>query len=148
MVCFFKSFLHLLETLLLLFIDLCILGRHFLLHLFSFRVHIRLLLILCRVQFGLITVSSPSRLLFRLLVFLNEFGIETVWEGLQNLLVISLFDDLALTHHDDVVGVPDGGESVGDHYGGDGSKVFADLIYGILDLLLVLLVQSTSSFIK
>jgi hypothetical protein len=83
-----------------------------------------------------------------LLVFLNEFGIETVWEGLQNLLVISLFDDLALTHHDDVVGVPDGGESVGDHYGGDGSKVFADLIYGILDLLLVLLVQSTSSFIK
>lgn len=148
MVCFFKSFFHLLKTLLLLFIDLGILGRHFLLLLFRFRVHIRLLLILCRVRFGFITASTPSRLLFRLLVFFNEFGIEAVWEGLQNLLVISLLDDLSLAHHDDVVSVPDGGESVGDHYGGNGSKVFADLIYGILDLLLVLLVQSTSSFIK
>jgi hypothetical protein len=47
-------------------------------------------------------------LLFSLLVFFNEFGIEAVWEGLQNLLVISLFDDLALAHHDDVVSMPDG----------------------------------------
>jgi len=83
-----------------------------------------------------------------LLVFLNEFGIEAVWEGLQNLLVISLLDDLALAHHNDVVSMPDGGESVGDHYRGDGSKVLADLIDGILDLLLVLLVQGTSRLIK
>jgi hypothetical protein len=62
--------------------------------------------------------------------------------------VISLLDDLALAHHNDVVSMPDGGESVGDHYRGDGSKVLADLIDGILDLLLVLLVQGTSRLIK
>jgi hypothetical protein len=87
-------------------------------------------------------------LLFGLLVFLYEFGIEAVWERLQNLLVISLFDDLALAHHNDVVSMPDCGESVSDHYSGDGSKVLADLIDGILDFLLVLLVQSTCCLIK
>ena len=62
--------------------------------------------------------------------------------------MISLLDDLALAHHDDVVSMPDGGESMSDNYGGDGSKVFADLIDGILDLLLVFLIQSTCSLIK
>jgi hypothetical protein len=145
---FFQSFLHLLEELLLFFIDLGILGRHFLLLLFRLRVHIRLLLLLSRVLFGFIPASCPSRLLLRLLVFLYEFGIEAVWERLQNLLVISLLDDLALAHHNDVVSMPDGGESVGDHYSGDGSKVLADLIDGILDFLLVLFVQSTCCLIK
>jgi hypothetical protein len=87
-------------------------------------------------------------LLFGLLVFLNEFGVEAIWEGFQNLLVISLFDDLALAHYNDVVCMPDRGESVGNHYGGDGSKVLADLIDSILDFLLVLLVQSTCCLIK
>ena len=62
--------------------------------------------------------------------------------------MISLLDDLALAHHNDVVSMSDGRESVGDYNGGDGSKVFADLIDGILDLLLVLLIQGTSSLIK
>jgi hypothetical protein len=62
--------------------------------------------------------------------------------------MIPLFDDPALAHHDNVVGISDGGESVGDHNGGDGSKVLTDLINGALDLFLVLLVQCTSSFIK
>jgi hypothetical protein len=61
---FFESFLHLLEELLLLFIDLGILGRHFLLLLFRCRVRVLLLLILGRVRFGLITACGPSRLLF------------------------------------------------------------------------------------
>ncbi len=64
------------------------------------------------------------------------------------MLVIPLLDDLALTHHDNVVGMSDGGESVGDHYGGDGAQVLSDLINGVLHLLLVLLVQGTSGFIK
>ena len=145
---FFQSFLHLLEELLLFFIDLGILGRHFFLLLFHLRVHISLLLLLSRVLFCFIPASCPSRLLLRLLVFLYEFGIEAVWERLQNLLVISLFDDLTLAHHNDVVSMPDGGESVGDHYSGDGSKVLADLIDGILDFLLVLFVQSTCCLIK
>ena len=62
--------------------------------------------------------------------------------------MIPLLDDLPLTHHDDVVSMPDGGESVRDHYGGNGTQVLSDLINGVLHLLLVLLVQGTSGFIK
>jgi hypothetical protein len=35
--------------------------------------------------------------------------------------MITLLNDLALLHHDNVVSMPDGGEPVSDHYGCDGA---------------------------
>lgn len=44
-----------------------------------------------------------------------EVFVEAGWD-LEEVVVGSLFDDLAFVHDDDFVGVYDGGEAVGDDY--------------------------------
>lgn len=66
-----------------------------------------------------------------MLLLLPEFGVVTL--ELQQLAVAAAFDDFALLHNKDGVGVADGGEAVGDDEGG---ALAADFVERIQDHLL------------
>ena len=82
-----------------------------------------------------------------LLLLLDELGVESVGMHREQVLVVALLDDLALLHHDDVVGVADRRQSVRDHYSRDRAQAQADLVYRCLHFFLVLFVQGTRSFV-
>ena len=82
-----------------------------------------------------------------LLLLLDKLGVESIGVHREQVLVVALLDDLALLHHDDVVGVADRRQSVRDHYSRDRSQAQTDLVYRRLHLFLVLFVQGTRSFV-
>ena len=49
------------------------------------------------------------RLGLRVFLLLHEFGIQTLWVVSKELIMVALLNDLALLHHDNVVGMPNGG---------------------------------------
>lgn len=60
----------------------------------------------------------------------------------------AFFDDNAVLHHQDLVSVDDGGESMGDHNGGDLAEFVSDVVDCLLHFLFIFLVQSTSGLVK
>lgn len=79
-------------------------------------------------------------MLLGLLLLSNEFGVKAIREIGKESLVVALLNDFALLHHNDVVSIPDGRESMGDNNSGNRAKIFPNLIYGGLNLLFILLV--------
>ncbi len=77
----------------------------------------------CSLGFILFLLSNWTqlgiRLGLRVFLLLHEFGIESLWVVSKELIMVALLNDFALLHHDNVVGVPDGGESVGNNNSGD-----------------------------
>ena len=62
--------------------------------------------------------------------------------------MVALLNDLSLLHHYNVVGMPDGGESVCYNDSGDGTEATSDMVDGSLDFSLVFLIQGTRRLIK
>ncbi len=57
-----------------------------------------------------------------------QLGIEPA--ALEKFLVVSLFDDIAVSHDEDQIGIPDGGQTVSDYKAG---AIFHEVVHGSLD---------------
>lgn len=66
--------------------------------------------------FNELSIVISTALSLGLFLLLDELSVEAGGEGAKELIVVALLNDLALLHHDDVVGVPDCRQSMGDHY--------------------------------
>jgi hypothetical protein len=77
----------------------------------------------CFLSFILFLLSDWAQLCIRLglriFLLLHEFGIESLWVVSKELIMVALLNNLALLHHNNVVGMPNGGESVGYNNSGD-----------------------------
>ena len=72
-----------------------------------------------------------------------EFGVDAFL--CQQFLVLTLFHDAPVLHHQDPVSLPDGGEAVGDD---EASAAFHQIEHGILDQHLGVGIHRTCGFIQ
>jgi len=81
-------------------------------------------------------------------LLLHELRVDTLREISDKSVMGADFTDLASLHHDDLVSIPDGRETMRDYYGGNVAAEFLpDLIYRGLDLLLIGLIQGRRGLI-
>lgn len=77
---------------------------------------------------------------FRLHLFINEFGIESIGKILNELLVVSLLDDLALLHDNYIVSISNCGETMCNYDSCDRAKIMSNVINSSLNFFLVFLI--------
>ena len=87
--------------------------------------------------------SLRSRHCLRLELAVIQFGVESA--GLQQALVVALLDDVPIAHHQNQVGVADGGQAVGNDKAG---AALHQGIHGALDQYLGARINRTGCLVQ